>query len=57
MISAGQLLGFALASLVLALYLIWLGIHAIRHRKSLAEAFAVAMIGVGVTVALTGRNR
>src|SRR6201997_1583863 len=25
-----------------ALYLIWLGIHAIRHRKSLAEAMAVA---------------
>jgi threonine/homoserine/homoserine lactone efflux protein len=25
-----------------ALYLVWLGIHAIRHRKSLADAFAVA---------------
>jgi threonine/homoserine/homoserine lactone efflux protein len=25
-----------------ALYLIWLGIHAIRHRKSLADAMAVA---------------
>ncbi len=25
-----------------ALYLVWLGVHAIRHRKSLADAFAVA---------------
>ena len=70
---------FVVVKLAGALYLVWLGIHAIRHRKSLADAFAasavrgwfassprrfelvggaggLAMIGVGVTVAVTGRR-
>jgi threonine/homoserine/homoserine lactone efflux protein len=33
---------FVIVKIAGALYLIWLGIHAIRHRKSLAEAMAVA---------------
>jgi threonine/homoserine/homoserine lactone efflux protein len=33
---------FVIVKVTGALYLIWLGIHAIRHRKSLADAFAVA---------------
>jgi threonine/homoserine/homoserine lactone efflux protein len=33
---------FTVVKLVGAVYLVWLGIHAIRHRKSLADAFAVA---------------
>jgi threonine/homoserine/homoserine lactone efflux protein len=33
---------FVIVKIVGALYLIWLGIHAIRHRKSLADAMAVA---------------
>jgi threonine/homoserine/homoserine lactone efflux protein len=33
---------FVIVKVTGALYLIWLGIHAIRQRKSLAEAFAVA---------------
>ena len=34
---------FVIVKVTGALYLIWLGIHAIRHRKSLADAFAVAL--------------
>ena len=34
---------FVIVKVTGALYLIWLGIHAIRHRKSLAGAFAVAL--------------
>jgi threonine/homoserine/homoserine lactone efflux protein len=34
---------FVIVKVIGALYLIWLGIHAIRHRKSLAGAFAVAL--------------
>jgi threonine/homoserine/homoserine lactone efflux protein len=34
---------FVIVKVTGALYLIWLGIHAIRHRKSLAAAFAVAV--------------
>ena len=34
---------FVVVKLAGALYLVWLGIHAIRHRKSLADAFAVAV--------------
>jgi threonine/homoserine/homoserine lactone efflux protein len=33
-------LAFVVVKLAGALYLAWLGIHAIRHRKSLADAFA-----------------
>src|ERR1700678_4000743 len=33
---------FVIVKVTGALYLIWLGIHAIRHRKSLADAFAMA---------------
>jgi threonine/homoserine/homoserine lactone efflux protein len=33
---------FVIVKLAGALYLVWLGIHAIRHRKSLAEAMDVA---------------
>ena len=33
---------FVIVKIAGALYLIWLGIHAIRRRKSLAEAMAVA---------------
>jgi threonine/homoserine/homoserine lactone efflux protein len=33
---------FVIVKIVGALYLIWLGVHAIRHRKSLADAMAVA---------------
>jgi threonine/homoserine/homoserine lactone efflux protein len=33
---------FVIVKIAGALYLIWLGIHAIRHRKSLASAMAVA---------------
>jgi len=33
---------FVIVKIAGALYLIWLGIHAIRHRKSLVEAMAVA---------------
>jgi threonine/homoserine/homoserine lactone efflux protein len=33
---------FVIVKIAGALYLIWLGIHAIRHRKSLADAMAVA---------------
>jgi threonine/homoserine/homoserine lactone efflux protein len=33
---------FVIVKVTGALYLIWLGIHAIRQRKSLADAFAVA---------------
>jgi threonine/homoserine/homoserine lactone efflux protein len=33
---------FVIVKIAGALYLIWLGIHAIRHRKSLAEAMSVA---------------
>src|SRR5271163_798818 len=33
---------FVVVKLAGALYLVWLGVHAIRHRKSLADAFAVA---------------
>jgi threonine/homoserine/homoserine lactone efflux protein len=33
---------FVIVKIAGALYLIWLGIHAIRHRKSLAGAMAVA---------------
>jgi threonine/homoserine/homoserine lactone efflux protein len=33
---------FVVVKLAGALYLVWLGIHAIRHRKSLVDAFAVA---------------
>jgi threonine/homoserine/homoserine lactone efflux protein len=34
---------FVVVKLAGALYLVWLGIHAIRHRKSLADAFVVAV--------------
>jgi threonine/homoserine/homoserine lactone efflux protein len=34
---------FVIVKVTGALYLIWLGIHAIRQRKSLADAFAVAV--------------
>jgi len=34
---------FVIVKVTGALYLIWLGVHAIRHRKSLAGAFAVAV--------------
>jgi threonine/homoserine/homoserine lactone efflux protein len=34
---------FVIVKVAGALYLIWLGVHAIRHRKSLADAFAVAV--------------
>ena len=34
---------FVIVKVTGALYLIWLGIHAIRQRKSLADAFAVAL--------------
>jgi len=33
---------FVIVKIAGALYLIWLGVHAIRHRKSLADAMAVA---------------
>ena len=33
---------FVVVKLAGALYLVWLGVHAIRQRKSLADAFAVA---------------
>ena len=33
---------FVIVKIAGALYLIWLGVHAIRHRKSLADAIAVA---------------
>ena len=33
---------FVVVKIAGALYLIWLGVHAIRHRKSLADAMAVA---------------
>ena len=33
---------FVIVKIAGALYLIWLGVHAIRHRKSLASAMAVA---------------
>ena len=53
---------FIIVKIAGALYLIWLGIHAIRQRKSLAEAMAVAAPprgkgggrrGMGVLVGLT----
>lgn len=34
---------FVIVKVAGALYLIWLGVHAVRHRKSLAGAFAVAL--------------
>jgi threonine/homoserine/homoserine lactone efflux protein len=34
---------FVIVKLAGALYLVWLGIHAIRHRNSLADAFSVAL--------------
>ena len=34
---------FVIVKVTGAVYLIWLGIHAIRHRKSLAGAFAMAL--------------
>ncbi len=34
---------FVIVKVAGALYLIWLGVHAIRHRKSLVDAFAVAL--------------
>ena len=34
---------FVIVKIAGALYLIWLGVHAIRHRKSLADAMAMAM--------------
>ena len=69
---------FEVVKLAGALYLVWLGVQAVRHRKSLADAFAasavrnwfassprrfelvggaggLAMIGLGVAVAVTGR--
>ena len=52
---------FVIVKVTGALYLIWLGIHAIRQRKSLADAFAVAVtpregwraLRDGVTVGIT----
>jgi threonine/homoserine/homoserine lactone efflux protein len=34
---------FVIVKVAGALYLIWLGVHGVRHRKSLAGAFAVAL--------------
>ncbi len=34
---------FVIVKVAGALYLVWLGVHAIRHRKSLADAFASAL--------------